>query len=140
MCVIVDANAAAELFNPGKNYQYVPVVNWLLGASGKLAIGGQLEIELCKITHVREQLVKLKQAGKLRNIADKEIDSQAVTSELKSNDEHVIRLAMASSAQVLVSHDVKLHEDFTNKRVLTGRRKVYQNASHRGLLTKDTCP
>ena len=70
----------------------------------------------------------------------REIDNNPKEYVLKSNDPHIIALALASRAKVLVSDedgDKKLFEDF--KKVIA-QGKVYTRENHNHLLTKDTCP
>lgn len=55
---------------------------------------------------------------------------------IKSNDPHLLALAIASRVRVLVSRDTNLGEDF--KRLTSG--SIYKNASHQRLLTRDLCP
>ena len=54
-----------------------------------------------------------------------------------SNDCHIIALARASGARLLCSDDVKLGEDFKNKKWIDKPRgKIYKNATHNKLLKK----
>ena len=74
----------------------------------------------------------LRQSGQL-----KEIPSQAVeakedelnrTDTIRSDDRHIIALAIIANVKVLVSNDRRLHEDFKNRNLVSGR--VYQTKSH----------
>jgi len=72
------------------------------------------------------------------------VPDQKITEELrtvidlglcKSNDAHVIALARAAKARVLVSDDRDLFRDFKNPRLLNNPRgKVYQRRQHAKLL------
>ena len=67
---------------------------------------------------------------------------------IKSNDEHIIALALIAKVKVLVSYaeyesgrkgDSDLFDDFRDKNLVGGR--VYTRKAHaRRMLTKDTCP
>ena len=56
---------------------------------------------------------------------------------VRSDDAHIIALALVAEVKLLVSHDNKLIGDF-KKHVIQG--KVYKTKQHEHLLTKDTCP
>lgn len=60
-----------------------------------------------------------------------------IKDEIKSDDPHIIALALIAGVKVLVSKDNKLIADFKGH---VSRGKVYKTKSHRHLLTKDTCP
>ena len=57
--------------------------------------------------------------------------------ELESNDEHIILLALASKANLLVSDDKDLHSDFKS---IIPKGAIYQNIKHQKLLDKHSCP
>ena len=67
---------------------------------------------------------------------------------IKSDDEHIIALALVTGVKVLVSYadyenrqkgDSDLFDDFRDKNLVGGR--VYTKKSHaRDMLKKDTCP
>jgi len=67
---------------------------------------------------------------------------------LKSDDAHVVALAIVSGARLLYSKDVDLHEDFKNSKIISDPRgKVYSTyqsgefrGAHRKLLARrDLC-
>ena len=140
MCIIVDANLASAVFSSPTPADFVPVVKWLFGSRGKLVVGGKLEEELSKVGAAGTALVELKRAGRLRQVPITDTVLPATGLLLKSNDQHVIMLALAAGSRLLVSLDKPLHADFTNPKLLSPRGKVYQNASHSALLRPDTCP
>lgn len=140
MCIIVDANVASAVFSSPTHADFVPVVNWLFGARGKLVVGGKLEEELSKVSKAGRALVSLKRAGRLRQVPITGTVIPSTGLPLKSNDQHIIMLALAAGSRLLVSRDKLLHADFTNPKLLSPRGKVYQNASHSALLRLDTCP
>jgi len=104
VCLIVDANAAAQfLVRTG------PVRNWLLGAKGnpRLVADGALKEELVKLDDVRRFLAVLDRAGRLRP-ADaqslrKETDRLRAGGGCRSNDIHVLALAIVSGARTLAT-------------------------------------
>ena len=57
---------------------------------------------------------------------------------IKSNDEHIIALAIVTTAKLLLSKDKKLCMDFKNPDLVGGN--VYKLAQAKKLLTPDACP
>ena len=147
MCLIVDANVAARVFGEADDPEIQPVRDWLFSSKqrSKLVIGGKLRAELLQIERVRQAVFQLGRAGRIRDIDDQEVDAEAATVEagglLQSNDSHVIALARTSGSRLLCSEDHALHDDFKNKKLVDPKGKIYQNSSHRRLLTaRDACP
>lgn len=52
----------------------------------------------------------------------------------KSDDPHILALALVSGVRLLCSRDTALHADFKNPRILRPAGSVYQNRRHRHLL------
>jgi len=133
----VDANVAAEFL--GKP---CAVVDWLLGEKGKprLVAAGLLRQELGRLDGVRRMLTRLDQAGRLRTA-----DATALTREEKrlrssgvcrSNDCHVLALAIVSGARTLATLDDDLAADFKDQDIINRPRgKVYRDhVAHARLL------
>ncbi len=176
MCLILDANSLTKFKN--RDEDMVPVWNWLRRKNGKIVYsdtekfrnewerrgGDELMRELLQdeglnpssfISIGRNQLMRqLQRRDKFRLVSDEDVQKKAdeleQTGELKSDDPHIIALAMVANVKVLVvertyddprrpegrGRDSDLQEDFKN---LVGGR-VYQTKSHSRLLRKDTCP
>ena len=88
-------------------------------------------------------LIKLlRQSGQLKEIPPQEVEAKENElnriDTIRSDDPHIIALAIIANVKVLVSNDRTLHEDFKNRNLVGGR--VYQTKSHSRLLRKDTCP
>ena len=85
---------------------------------------------------------ELQRRNKLKEIPPQEVESKENelnrTGAIRSNDPHIIALAIIANVKVLVSNDRRLHEDFKNRNLVGG--SVYQTKSHSRLLRKDTCP
>lgn len=85
--------------------------------------------------HVRDQLMR---SGQLKLVSQ---DIQEKESELndtiRSDDPHIIALAVIGEVKVLISEDRKLIQDFKEH---VSQGKVYKTKGHKHLLTKDTCP
>ena len=151
MCAIVDASVAGEVFGPSRTPAGKEFFNWVNQRRGRLVTGGKLLAELNK-TPAREWVRQALISGQIR--AMDEGDVEAKTRELrrenvcKSNDPHVIALAVISGARLLYSNDEDLHNDFTAKSLIDKPRgKIYSTlkskdttAGHRNLLARrDLC-
>lgn len=119
-----------------------PVRKWLEGTrhtkrKGKLAYSPTPKFKKEVGKHRFERKLKeMRRAGILKEVPAAEVqEAERGLRKLKSNDPHIVALAIAGNVSVLVSRDKDLHDDF---KTLTGG-KVYQNKSHRHLLTPDLC-
>lgn len=136
MCLIVDANRVALVFTSKSHVDIKPVWDWL-NKGGALVYGGKLLEELNRHGEARRALVELKRAGRAF-----EEDPQKIARELSaveqlcgSNDAHVIALARASGARLLLSGDHLAIADFKNKSLISKPRgKVYSSARHKKIL------
>jgi hypothetical protein len=137
MCLIVDANSAARLL-----VNDAAVLRWLLGSSGspRLVAAGKLREELVRLESVRRILLQLDRAGRLRTVAPAALTDQERRLKAnvfcKSNDHHVLALAVVSGARTLATLDNALTQDFHNPRVINNPRgKVFQDPTkHAHLL------
>ena len=139
MCLIIDANLAGSVFSDTPTADFLPLIDWLTSPrkDGKLVVGGHLAKELDKIGSARRFVRSLQQAGRARSIPSDATDSETenIKTSCISNDPHVIALARLSGARILCSQDKNLHKDFTNTSLVsTPQGRVYQNATHIGLL------
>ncbi len=140
MCLILDANIFSAFLDP-KNDDMKPVRDWL-HKMGNIVYSPTetLEKELNKSLKMVNYFKFLSGSGQLTRIPKKKVEDTEISlkkeKELKSNDAHIIALALVSGAKLLVSGDEDLHTDF--KKIVKG--KIYQNKNHKKLLTKNTCP
>lgn len=144
MCLIVDTNTAGDFLA-----QRSAIRDWLLGDRGspRLVAAGRLLEELVRNNAVQRLLRVLEQAGRLRSVSSDVLrreEAQLQTSALcRSNDLHVLALAIASGARTLATFDDNLTSDFRNPRIINGPRgSIYRNpALHRHLLrhTPQSC-
>jgi len=140
VCLIVDANAAGEFLAKSS-----PVTNWLLGEKGdpRLVAAGALREELVKLYEVRRLLVRLEQAGRLRSAdADRlrqEQDRLRANVRCRSNDIHVLALALVSGARTLATFDQALTEDFRDAGIIARPRgSVYRDPAKHARLLRHT--
>ena len=131
MCVvaIVDSDSLPVLATrqgPGDNL----FLSWIGNRHGILAISnvGQYFTEIRKNRAIMELILRYDQGGQLRKISADQLavsDDQVAQQKLRSNDSHILSLALASEARVLCSNDGKLRADFKDKDILPpmGRRQ-----------------
>lgn len=148
MCMIVDANKLGELFATPPHEDAEPIRRWLdrpkgagslvysYSADGKFAneLGG----------NAKRKLADYVQAGRARLVpacrfAEKEAELKA-GGKLRSDDAHVLALAMASGVRLLYTADKALIADFKDRRfVRMPRGKIYSRAANADLLTSSAC-
>ena len=142
MCIVLDANMFGEFRDPA-NENMEPVWNWLRKKNGKIAYSNTKKFEEEWERGGVTNLIKLlRQSGQLKEILPQGVEAKENelnrTGAIRSDDPHIIALAIIANVKVLVSNDKTLHEDFKNRNLVGGR--VYQTKSHSCLLRKDMCP
>lgn len=156
MCVIVDANVVKGLLkkvDTAGGFLYSQIESRKL----KLVVGGQkLRREYWK-AGFGKGLVEAINAGLVRQQEDKEVDDRAAilarqhragTTQIRSDDYHILALAQISKARLLYSSDRDLHADFKNKdlidnpsgKVYSTKVEEYLANKHRELLRERPCP
>lgn len=138
MCVrtIVDASAFRHICEPTRKSAGGQLRRWISHGNGVVVYSSdntKYAVELKKYSEVKALLVDYSQRGLAI-----EMDSRPIQAALdqipdrpvrRSNDPHVLALAVASEATVLFSCDSNLRQDFTNRQILG---KVGQQ--HRGCV------
>ena len=140
MCIILDVNRIGKFKNPADE-DMGPVRYWLKSKNGKIVCSDTEQFRRewdAGGGHLLRR--NLQRRGKLNLISPQQVleKENELKGQIKSNDSHIIALAMVADVKVLVSEDKTLHKDFKNPRLVGGR--VYQTKSHSRLLRKDTCP
>ena len=138
MCAILDANTFHKFKDPSDE-DMKPVWKWLESKNGKIVYANTKKFEQewyrGGMDHVRDQLMR---SGQLKLVSQ---DIQEKKSELndtiRSDDPHIIALAVIGEVKVLISEDRKLIQDFKEH---VSQGKVDKTKGHKHLLTKDTCP
>ena len=144
MCAILDASKFGA-FKEEKNADMAPVKLWLNSQRGKLVYAtygrygeewsGTWGDNVSPLSVMTEFFT----SGVLAHVPDEKIrDSETAleNARIQSNDRHVLTLAHASSASLLISSDKALHKDF--KTIIGG--SIYQHKDHKHLLKPDICP
>lgn len=138
MCAILDANTFHKFKDPS-NEDMVPVWKWLENKNGKIVYSNSKKFEeewfRRGMDDIRDQLMR---SGQLKLVSQNiEKEENKLKDIIKSDDPHIIALALISKVKVLISDDRKLIQDFKEH---ISQGKVYKTKGHKHLLTKDTCP
>ena len=144
MCIILDTNEFGEFKKRDKGKKdedMKPIWSWLDGEHGKIVYSPTEKIKGEWLRGgMKNHMRTLNQAGKLKLVPAEDVQAKAnvlgQTRALKSNDAHIIALALIARVKVLVSNDKTLHTDFRN--IVGG--EVYMTKDHSHLLRRDTCP
>ena len=124
MCAIVDASVAFEVFGRKRTEAGIRFRSWLDGKQGQLVVGGRNLGELIQNGNFRRWFQEARRSGgRVRQLreeivgeGEKQIDYRL----LRSNDSHVVALALVSGARLLYTDDRGLQHDFTNQQVVPG--------------------
>lgn len=152
MGVIVDANAASEVFSPNRTPAGERFRQHITTGGGFLSSGGKNLAELRKVGGFREWEKTALQYRRLRYEKTQSVkqltDHLVAQGACESDDEHVIALANTGCGRLLFSNDRALQRDFRNSelvnnprgQVFTTIRDKRFNAVHRSLLVRrDLC-
>ena len=136
MCVILDNNVLFEVFGDGRPPAGAGFFDWINSGGGRLIAGGKLLEELGR----RENFSVWWQQAVLAGLATR-VDDDAVCRETtrlatqgtcRSNDEHVVALALVGGARLLYTNDRKLQLDFKDRELIDGPPgKVYSTRRSR---------
>ncbi len=140
MCAILDVNLIGRFKKDPVDEDMKPVHQWLERKNGKIVYSDtdkfRKEWDRGGGYTLRRQLQR-RDKLKLVSAQDVQEKNDKIKGEIKSDDPHIIALALIAKVKVLVSKDNKLIADY---KVHVSQGKVYKTKSHSHLLTKDTCP
>ena len=136
MCGIVDANVVNEVFGDERPPAGERFFDWLASPRGQLVVGGELLRELGRNHGFMRWLEKAIRYGRARRMADEDIEARTDalrrSGVCKSDDEHVLALAVASGARLLFTNDNLLMDDFRNPDIVPGRQgRIYTTGKHK---------
>lgn len=160
-CCIVDANVVGVVFGEDPPPAGVALFRWIQQQEGGLVVGGKLAEELRVESTLKRQprfgtnsdakrfadwLRQAWQLGRVKNL-DLDAKSYAAIRErtealdnsggLRSDDPHMVALAIESGARLLYSHDQRLQQDFRDPSLVNNPRgKVYSSAVSRQLTNE----
>lgn len=154
MCAIIDANAAGLVFtsrtteteNESASKRFF---DWIDSGAGSLIAGGKLLDELDKVSNFQKWRKRAVSAGRIAILDENAVTQKAgqVAPRCKSDDPHVIAVALISNARFLYSNDDDLQKDFRNSNLVNNPRgSVYSTRhsddftqNHRRLLARNPC-
>ena len=131
MCAIIDKDVLFEAFGRKQTEAGIQFRGWLDSGRGTLVVGGQNLKELTQNKNFERWFMEeRRREDRVRQIKDEIISKreQALGRDgrLRSNDKHVLALALVSGARLLYSNDCILKIGFLNAEVIQKPRgKVY---------------
>ena len=140
MCIILDANMLSR-FKKRADEDMGPVWHWLSKEHSKIAYSTTEKFKQEWTKGGGDNLMReLDRSKKLKSVSNECVleKQKELEGKIKSNDSHIIALAIVAKAERLVSSDRDLCTDFKNPNLVGG--KVYQNRSHAHLLRRYRCP
>ena len=149
MCAILDTNTFGRFRNE-KDENLEPVREWLRKKNGRIVYSNTEKFKKeWKRGGMENWIKERSRAAQYRLISEGVQEKEnELKGKIKSDDEHIIALALVTGVKVLVSYaeyesgqkgDSDLFDDFRDKNLVGGR--VYTRKVHaRRMLTKDTCP
>ena len=123
MCAIIDTNVVHEAFGNKTTPAGTQFRKWLISPRGMLVVGGGHLRELTRNGNFRRWFREARRdSGLVRQVNQAHIDSSrnalTLNREVRSDDENVLALALASGARVLFTNDRDLQEDFGNTNII----------------------
>jgi hypothetical protein len=144
MCIIVDINTLASVFNQksDNHIEFRPVREWILEGKGKIVFGGTKYMNELGKTKYLKLFRNLKSANKAVHIPDEEVNKQELLiSEQESDpdfdDPHIIAIAIVSKCLLVCSVDARSYPFIKNSKLYPphiSRPKIYSSSSNKDLL------
>ena len=151
MCVIVDKSVVGLVFGDPKSRPEAAakLLEYINSGKLKLVVGGRVAGELYESSKFKSWLAEAVKSGTANIVPRAKVDDveQWLIQEgkYKSNDPHVLALALVAGARLLYTHDGALTDDFKNSHLIPGepgkvlqtkiserftstRRKLFDNA------------
>ena len=142
MCAIVDANVTFEVFGRKQTEAGTTFRRWLEGDRGTLVVGGRNLDELAHNGNFGRWFREARRStDRVRQVDRASIETQEQrlrrAGGLKSDDEHVLALALASGARLLYTNDRALQDDFANGRIIQRPKGRVYATQGSGSLTSE---
>ena len=140
MCAIVDTNVISEVLG-GQTEAGIKFKDWLENRKGKLIVGGKHLEELLGDNGFKRWFLEMRRSGVVEQIKNELIQIHQSNldqrNDLKSNDSHVLALAIESGARLLYTNDGDLIKDFSNKKIISGPLgKIYTTTEIKGQMER----
>lgn len=160
MCAIIDNDVSHQVFGANPTGPGLFFRDWLSRSNGGIIVaGGRLFRELIQNPNFQRFFEARQQAGRAIRVPDAEVytvESELQSVETRSNDKHVLALALVSGARLLFTNDNALKLDFADPEIVQGTRgRIYTTnrsrrvrgyaveeitrvtSTHRALLNRD---
>lgn len=126
-CAIVDANVVSDVFGDSPSDAGAGLRRWIGDGRGRLASGGLLHEELRSASEgFRRWAAVARGTGQLRIFDDDRVQAEVERFEAhanrRSNDSHILALAVVSGARLLYTNDEALQQDFTDRELVDNPR------------------
>ncbi len=136
MCAILDNDVVHEVFGQNRPAAGKAFFDWIDSGGGRLVGGGRLFRELVRNENFRAWWQAATASGRVDRVGDEVVEAETVRlaarKACRSNDPHVIALALVSGARLLYSNDRRLGDDFRNRKLIGNPPgKVYTTRSDR---------
>ena len=145
VCIIIDKNKHGQFLQEPPTEDMQPIHDWIRKQGGKLvySTGGKFSEEFSGRAKARLDVYRQVNVAKL--IPPEEVEKKLNKLDmdlLKSDDPHIIALALAAKVNLLCTGDRDLMDDFRNPRIMGkgNKGKIYSSARNEDLLRRDTCP
>lgn len=147
MCIVVDINALALVFNEDsiRHSEFVHVKNWIEKRHGFLVFGGtKFKEELGKTYHYLRMIRFMKESGQAVAIRDDIVDAEeervkALTKGKDCDDQHIIGLLCASKCPLVCSEDTRAYPYFSDRTLYPkkmDRVRIYSSSKNSSLLKR----
>ena len=150
---MLDASVRDQAFGRNPTPAGTQLRQWLRTRRGRLVVGGKLTAELKQSRDFASWLEAAASLGRIRNVGAARLEAKVTEMERhwtgRSDDQHVIALAVVSGARILYSDDEDLRADFRNRKLVPGAPgKLYPRSEGRArddararlLNQPDLCP
>lgn len=147
MCIVIDINALAMVFNEAnaRHSDFAPVKYWIESSNGFLVFGGtKYKSELKKTVRYLRLVRQLRDGGRAVSIKDSAVDQIEAEVSKKidgtdCDDPHVIALLAASRCNLLCSCDSRSFPFIKDRSLYpkgSPRVSIYTSTKNRALLKK----
>ncbi len=147
MCIVIDTNALAPVFNQNsKSHQdFEPVCHWVTKGDGHIVYGGtKYKKELLKAHKYLRLFRRLKDARRAYEINEDLVNAEHVQLKQKTkgtdfNDQHIIAIFVVSRCRLFCSCDSRSDKYIRDKSLYPKRHtrpSIYRNSKHKHLLSQ----
>ena len=151
MCIIIDTNCFANVFNKtsARHNEFVPVLKWIISGKGKVVYGGTKYIEELKKASKYMKIFSLMNMYNCAiHIEDQQVDHEQVYLETNIvdpnfDDPHLMAIVLTSGCRLICSEDDRSIPFVTNTRLYPRRiskPKYYKGLRQVQLLCDNNIP